>query len=147
MRGADREPLEEAIRAVVTLGEEEVAGALALLAPGDEQRRIVVAEVEREEVVGFASYSPTPLTDGVFDLCALIVHPDFQERGIGRTLLQTVEESVRLEGGRMILAEVASRASQSATRAFYIHGELEEVARIPDFYAMGDDKVVYTKRL
>ena len=43
--------------------------------------------------------------------------------------------------------ETASKESYAATRAFYERIGYVEVARTPDFYKDGDDRVVYSRRL
>ena len=48
---------------------------------------------------------------------------------------------------RTSVAETASKSSYDKTRAFYIAYGCREVARVPDFYALGDDKVVYARVL
>jgi hypothetical protein len=54
----------------------------------------------------------------------------------------------RLVGrARLIVVETAGRADYADTRRFYQARGYLETAHIPDFYAPGDDLVVYTKRL
>ena len=42
---------------------------------------------------------------------------------------------------------MSSRADYEPTRAFYLRVGYVEEARLRDFYARGDDKVFYVKRL
>jgi len=48
---------------------------------------------------------------------------------------------------RLIVVETAGRADYAATRGFYESRGYRPTARIPEFYAPGDDLVVYTKQL
>ena len=48
---------------------------------------------------------------------------------------------------RLIVVETAGRAAYAPTRAFYEARGYRAVSRIPDFYAPGDDQVVYVKAL
>jgi len=48
---------------------------------------------------------------------------------------------------RLVVVETAGRAEYAPTRAFYERRGYAAVARIPDFYAPGDDQVVYTKAI
>ncbi len=50
-------------------------------------------------------------------------------------------------GGRMLLVETSGLPDFERTRAFYRKCGYEEEARIRDFYAAGDDKVVFRKVL
>jgi hypothetical protein len=53
----------------------------------------------------------------------------------------------RLAGvARLIIIETAGRTDYSGTRAFYQARGYSPVAVIPDFYAPGDDQVVFVKR-
>jgi ribosomal protein S18 acetylase RimI-like enzyme len=61
--------------------------------------------------------------------------------------MRAAEAAVQAAGGRQVLVETASKPSYAATRAFYERIGYREVARVPDFYAVGDDKVVYRMAL
>jgi hypothetical protein len=61
--------------------------------------------------------------------------------------MQAVEDAIRSAAGRMIVIETASKPAYDKTRAFYLRYGCKEVARVPDFYAPRDDKVVYALRL
>jgi len=95
---------------------------------------------------GYACYGPTPGTDGTFDLYWIAVHPSAQGTGGGRQLLREVEDRVTAAGGRMLIVETSSRADYEATRRFYDRGGYREGARVRDYYAPQDDRVIYTRR-
>ena len=98
-------------------------------------------------MLGFACYGPRPLTRGTFDLYWIAVRCTAQGRGVGGALLQRVAQEVRAMGGRMIVAETSGRPDYAPTRRFYeTHGYVRE-ATITDFYAPGDDLVIYVQRL
>ena len=73
--------------------------------------------------------------------------PKLHGAGVGRALMLATEDAVRAEGGRLLLIETASKPSYDKTRAFYLAWGCSEVARVPDFYAIGDDKVIYARTL
>ena len=99
-----------------------------------------------ERVVGFACYGPTSLTQGTFDLYWILVDRSAGRRGIGRGLMARVEEEVRREKGRLLVVDTSGREDYSGTRAFYESLGYVKTAVIPEFYAPGDDLVVYTRR-
>lgn len=68
------------------------------------QHTFLLAEIEDEEPVGFASYSETEA--GVFKLHKLYVLPAIQGRNIGRSLLEVVEEECREAGGKKLVLNV-----------------------------------------
>lgn len=96
---------------------------------------------------GWVCFGPTPCTEGTFDIYWIVVAPDAQGRGIGRELLDHAEQLIAGRGGRMTVAETAGRDSYEPTRQFYLHRGYHEAARVAEFYAPGDDKVIFVKRL
>ena len=129
----------------------EVAGALEILDasladPESDEYRFVVAAEHGGPVVGYACFGTAPFTDAVFDLYWIAVDPSRTGLGLGRSLLEAVEDEVRRDAGRMIVIETASKPDYEPTRSFYERLGYREVARVPDFYSVGDDKVIYCKR-
>ena len=100
-----------------------------------------------DELVGYACYGPTPATDGTFDLYWIAVHPAGQSSGSGTTLLAEVERRIAGHDGRLLVVETSSRSDYQATRGFYAARGYAEVARVADFYAPADDRIILTKRL
>lgn len=102
---------------------------------------------EGERLIGYACAGPTPATEGTFDLYWLAVDAAAQGKGIGTTLVREVERGLRERGARMLLVETSSRPDYSNTRAFYARCGYTEAARIKDFYAPADDRIMLTTRL
>jgi ribosomal protein S18 acetylase RimI-like enzyme len=100
-----------------------------------------------QTLVGYACYGPTPGADGIFDLYWIAVHPGAQGAGAGSGLLDEVERRLRERGGRLVIVETSSRAAYQGTRRFYDARGYREAARVADFYAPADDRVIYAKRL
>ncbi len=98
-------------------------------------------------VVGFACYGLHPLTKSAYDLHWIAVHPEMQGRGIGRALLTCVEAGVQIEGGTLLLIETSGKIDYQATRRFYEACGYDCQAIIHDFYASGDDLVIFAKYL
>ena len=55
-------------------------------------------------------------------------------------------EVAKLGGGRLYI-ETSSRAAYVRTRRFYRAAGYRQAARLPDFYARGDHKVVFYKTI
>ena len=103
------------------------------------------ADVEGR-LVGWICWGPTPCTLGTYDLYWMAVDPRVQHVGVGTVLIEAMER--RLTGhARLVVVETAGRPAYASTRAFYRARGYRPTARIPDFYAPGDDLVVYTKGL
>jgi ribosomal protein S18 acetylase RimI-like enzyme len=107
---------------------------------------ILVAE-DNKEVVGFVCYGPTPLTSGTWDIYWEAVSRNQRGQGIGGTLLKAAEKEIRKARGRLCLIETSSTPAYSATRQFYNRHGYEEIARVPDFYEPGDDRIILRKLL
>jgi ribosomal protein S18 acetylase RimI-like enzyme len=98
-------------------------------------------------VGGFAYFAPTAMTDRTWELWWIAVAPAGQGRGLGGTLLGHAEAEARAAGGRLLLIETSSTPPYVPTRGFYLRHGYALAAQIPDFYADGDDKVIFSKRL
>ncbi len=97
--------------------------------------------------VGWVCFGPTPCTVGTFDVYWLATDPAFQGKGIGKALMAHAERLITERGGRLSVVETAGRAVYTPTRTFYERRGYRQAARVPDFYGVGDDKVIYTKPL
>lgn len=98
-------------------------------------------------VVGFCYAVPEQLTDGTWNMLAIAVHPDSQGGGHGAALVRSLETALRERGQRILLADTSGSDEFTLTRSFYRKNGYVEEARIRDFWARGDDKVVFWKRL
>lgn len=98
-------------------------------------------------VLGFACFGPHPLTEGTFDLYWIAVDPEARRRGVGRALLSQVETEVKARGGRLLVIETSGLPSYAPTRQFYESCGYRCEAVIRDFYAFGDDLVIFVKEL
>lgn len=104
----------------------------------------VFADV-RGRPVGYCTWGPIPMTAGSYDLYWIVVDPAHGGAGVGRALLAEAERAVVRRGGTALYIETSSRAEYARTRRFYLRAGYARVARLPDFYAPGDDKVIYRK--
>jgi ribosomal protein S18 acetylase RimI-like enzyme len=98
-------------------------------------------------ISGYVCYGPTPLTEGTWDVYWIAVAAGEQGKGVGGALLAYAEDKIREARGRLIVIETSSQTSYVKSRRFYSNHGYEAVARLPDFYAPGDDKIILQKRL
>jgi ribosomal protein S18 acetylase RimI-like enzyme len=113
--------------------------------PEQNDYRVVVIENERKRVAGYMTWGPTPLAEDAYDLYWMAVLPAEQGKGHGKALVRWLEAEVRKIDGRMIIIETSSQTKYHPTRQFYVNLDYKEVARIPDYYKAGDDRVIYAK--
>jgi ribosomal protein S18 acetylase RimI-like enzyme len=103
---------------------------------------------EREgRVVGFAYYAPSAMTDRTWYLFWIAVDKRVHARGLGGELLRHAEDEVGAQRGRLLLIETSSLPHYDPTRRFYLRHGYEQECTLRDFYADGDDLIVYRKRL
>jgi ribosomal protein S18 acetylase RimI-like enzyme len=143
--GADaRCQAEHILRATGVFREDEILVGLEVLDSSfthpEQDYTAVGAFTPDGDLLGFTVHGPTPCTLGTWDLYWIAVSPEAQGMGIGSVLLKEVE-------GRLLVIETSSRPEYDPTRAFYLKRGYREVARVPDFYEAGDDRVIYTKDL
>jgi ribosomal protein S18 acetylase RimI-like enzyme len=101
---------------------------------------------DQDQPVGYICYGPAPMTQGTFDLYWIVVDPNFQGQGIGSKLLDFLEKVLKEMDGRMILVETSSIPEYEKTQRFYLQKGFNEVARVPDYYSPGNDRITYCKR-
>ena len=123
---------------------EEVMDA-CLDRPEQNDYEAVVFEDGERSLAGYAAFGPTPLTEGTYDLYWIAVAPERQGAGVGRRLMEWVEDRLRQSGGRLLLIETSSQSRYEPTRRFYLGLGYREAARIAGFYKPGDDRVIYAK--
>jgi ribosomal protein S18 acetylase RimI-like enzyme len=98
------------------------------------------------EVIGYTCFGKAPFTGAAFDLYWIAVHPMWQGTGAARVLMTAAEREICRRGGLLVLVETASKESYARTRRFYESLGYREIARIRDYYRIGDDKIIYAKR-
>lgn len=97
--------------------------------------------------VGFCYSVPEELTEGTWNMLALAVHPDQQGKRLGTSLVKAAEQHLTNQNQRLLIVETSGTNDFALTRKFYAQNGFEEEARIRDFWADGDDKVIFRKML
>jgi ribosomal protein S18 acetylase RimI-like enzyme len=155
LRADDRDAVAQLLRETGQFREPEVAVAIQLFdlgvalhgaLPRDPSYVFVGAEQDGA-LAGFVCYGATPATDGTYDVYWIAVRHDVQGRGVGRALLAYAERTVRAAGARLLVIETSGGERYERTRAFYEHAGYEELARVRDFYALGEDRVIFARRV
>ena len=150
LEGKDRESLASLIRRIETFSPEEVEVAIELvdlaLQPNNRDYRILVADRDGT-LVGYICYGPTPMTEGTYDLYWIASDPTVRGQGVGASLISGMEADLRRQKARLIRVETSATEAYGPTRGFYASMKYTEEARIRDFYKVGDDLIMLSKRL
>jgi D-alanine-D-alanine ligase len=107
---------------------------------------ILIAE-DDGEVAGYVCYGETPCTVGTWDIYWIAVSQAKRGKGIGKMLSAEAEAAIKKADGRLAFIETSSTPLYENTRQFYLARGYELIARIPDFYMPGDDKLILQKRI
>jgi ribosomal protein S18 acetylase RimI-like enzyme len=100
---------------------------------------------EPGQLLGFAYYAPNSMADRTWELWWIVVRLDLKGRGAGATLLDFLEADIRKHCGRILFVETSSQPRYEPTRRFYLKHHYHPHAVIEDFYATGDNKIVFRK--
>jgi ribosomal protein S18 acetylase RimI-like enzyme len=106
-----------------------------------------VTDERHGDVVGYAYYAPAAMTDRTWYLYWIAVKKETHARGVGSGLLRHAEDEIRRLGGRVLFIETSSLPHYDLTRRFYLKHGYEVTGALRDYYADGDDMVVFRKRL
>jgi ribosomal protein S18 acetylase RimI-like enzyme len=151
LRPHDRARLAELLVATGAFHADEVDVALSLFDLSTRGETLpdyeFVGAFDDGRLIGYACFGPTPSTEGTYDLYWLAVDPAAQGQGAGRALVREVERRLGARGARLLVAETSSRPDYAGTRAFYLATGYAEAARVKDFYAPADDRIILTTRL
>lgn len=103
---------------------------------------------EQDDILkGYTCYGPIPGTKSSYDLYWIAVANNLRGKGIGKKLLAQTEKKIAKRGGTRIYIETSSSFLYEPTCFFYeTNGYILE-AQLKDYYAPGDDKLLYVKVL
>ena len=102
---------------------------------------------EGHEIRGYVYYAPAPMAENTWYLYWIAVNARCQGQGIGNKLLKWVEDDISMREGRLLFIETSALPHYERTRQFYLKNGYALVARLSDWYADGDDMVIFRKRL
>ena len=96
--------------------------------------------------IGFSYSEPEMLAEGAWNMLAIAIAPEHQGKGHGADLVRATEAQLRETAQRLLIVETSGLEAFASTRRFYDAAGYDQEARIRDFWADGDDKVISRKR-
>lgn len=103
--------------------------------------------IQDEKPVAIGFCAPEKLTEGTYNLYAIGIRSDLQGKGIGRTMMNYIENELKNQGQRILIVETSGTDDFRLTRKFYENLNYIHEATIRDFWSEGDDKVIFWKKL
>lgn len=100
-----------------------------------------------EKILGWSYFAPDPYAEGVLNVWWIGADPLQHGCGVGSALLSHVETEARMSGIRVVVIETSDQPLLARAQAFYAKRGYTECGRIPDFYALGDAKVIFSRTL
>jgi ribosomal protein S18 acetylase RimI-like enzyme len=99
------------------------------------------------EPVGVAYCAPEAVASGAWNLLMLWTRHDKHGEGFGSQLVAHLESELERRRARLLLVETSGLPAFAAARAFYAKAGFSHEATIKNFFAAGDDKLVFTKQM
>ena len=96
---------------------------------------------------GFITFGPDPIGDRLWAVYWIVTARSAQGQGIGSALTAFAEQVARNAGGRLMYLETSATPQYGPTQRFYRGRRYDVIARVPDFYEDGHDKLIFGKRL
>jgi ribosomal protein S18 acetylase RimI-like enzyme len=145
----DRPRIAALLESLAVFTDDERAVALELVDhhlahPGSDDYRFILGAGAPERLSGYLCYGRTPLTRSTYDLYWIVTSPDLARADVARGLLTRMEGEIAREGGGLIRMETGRREGHGAAVHFYDAVGFTRTATIPDFYAPGDDLIIFT---
>jgi ribosomal protein S18 acetylase RimI-like enzyme len=147
----DVQTIHEIVDSTGFFNKDEVRMAVELiqdrLMKGHESGYYFIFVEEDNKTIAYSCYGPIAGTQSSFDLYWIATHYDYRGKGLGKKLLAETEKKIGEMKGKNIYVETASKPHYEPTRKFYENCSYILEARLKQFYADDDDKLVYVKRL
>lgn len=153
----DRPRIAELLEQVSAFTDEERAVALELVdthiaQPESDDYRFILSYLHEhgrsgDGLAGYLCYGRTPMTQATYDLYWVATSPALARSGVARGLVTRMEGEIAQEGGGIVRVETGSREGHGAAVHFYDSLGFARTAVIPDFYAPGDDLLIFIKRV
>ena len=99
------------------------------------------------QVVGYACWGPRDLSGHGYDLYWICADPAVHSKGVGRALMNAVEEAIRKRNGVWLVIETSDTDHYAPARRLYERCGYTLAMLLQDFYHDGDGMCTYTKRL
>jgi GNAT superfamily N-acetyltransferase len=99
-------------------------------------------------LAGFAILARAPDTDFTFDVRAICIERAYIGTGVGKRLIEMVEEeAMRGTTSAIVRFETSRRKEDAIGRGVFTDSSYLAIGHIADFYEAGDDYYIYAKHL
>lgn len=113
----------------------------------NEKHKFWYIKNDKEKIIASAGVNETERKNGGFCLDYFAVHKDYRRQKLGSRLLKKTEEFIKKQNGRFIIVDTGSTDLFAPARKFYEKNGYKRVSFIPDYYAIGDSRIDYYKKI
>lgn len=99
------------------------------------------------DTVGFCCFGPVPLAPGRFELYWIVVDRAVRRKGVASLLIESAEQRMVRRGCSCVYLDTSSREQYLPARRLYEKHRYRKEAVLRDFYADGDHRIIYRKRI
>ena len=113
----------------------------------DAYRWVVAADPASQHVHGFACFGQESLTKSTWDLFWICLRAEARGRGIGRMLIDAAVQHATAAGSSVMVIYTSSNDAYAPARRLYAAAGFVAASEVPDYYAEGDNLLIYWRRL
>ena len=108
---------------------------------------VACREHHGDPAIGWTYFAPDQYAENVWNVWWIGVDPKRHGTGAGNALLTYIEQVIAATGGRVVVIETSDQELLARARKFYKKAGYVERGFIPDFYALGESKVIFSRTL
>ncbi|MEZ5196318.1 MAG: GNAT family N-acetyltransferase [Bacteroidales bacterium] len=151
IKPGDVDHIEEIVESTGFFREDEIIVACELpeerLTKGLESGYEFVFIEHNGKPIAYSCFGLIPCTLVSYDLYWIVTHNDYRGNGVGSMLINETEKQIKALGGKTIYVETSSKPQYLPTRMFYEKNQYLLKTTFEDFYDVGDNKLVYIKKV
>jgi ribosomal protein S18 acetylase RimI-like enzyme len=151
IKSTDVQAIEKIIKSSGVFTNAEIEVALELpeerLAKGTISSYEFLFAEDEEHILGYTCFGLIPMTFASYDIYWIAIDNRLRGGGLGKKLMAKSEEIIKSLKGSRIYVETSSRTQYNQTHNFYESCGYHKESILKDFYAAGDSKIIYLKKL
>jgi hypothetical protein len=109
--------------------------------------KVILAEDQLKELIGYAVYGPDPKASGTYQIYNLIQSPLIENGDVLRNLLLFIEKDLLKNKGRIIVCEISSHSQNRNHFETYLKQNYNLSSVVSSFYSEGEDKLILYKNI
>jgi hypothetical protein len=109
--------------------------------------KVILAEDQLKELIGYAVYGPDPQASGTYKIYNLIHSPLTDNGDVLQNLLLFIEKDLLKNKGRIIVSEISSHHQYRNHFETYLNQNYNLSSVVSGFYSEGEDKLILYKNI